>query len=311
MAAQATVAKSQFLANMSHELRTPLNAVIGITEMLQEDAEDAGQDDFIEPLQRVKGAGSHLLHLINEILDLSKIESGKMELFLEEIDLKSLLEEVKSTAQPLADKNGNRLVLECAEDLGKIPVRPHPPAPDRAQSAVERPASLPPTARSRSAPPVGDEAFTIVVEDSGIGMTDEQMAKLFQEFSQADGSTTRKYGGTGLGLAISQRLCHMMGGEIQVESTPDVGTKFTVKLPTTVEEPAPSELTIASAGLELTEIEPAAGARPARNDTVLVVDDDPTVLDMMRRLLAKEGFDVVTARTAERVWNSRASSCRQ
>ena len=307
LAAQATVAKSQFLANMSHELRTPLNAVIGITEMLQEDAEDAGQDDFIEPLQRVSGAGNHLLNLINEILDLSKIESGKMELYIEEIDLATMLEEVRSTAQSLAEKNGNTLSLECADNLGKIRTdhtRLRQIVLNLLSNGCKFTSNGEVTIRATRDV---EEEITITVADSGIGMSAEQIGKLFQDFSQADSSTTRKYGGTGLGLAISRRLCHMMGGDVTVDSTLEVGTTFTVKLPTTVVERTPD-----ADGFEVADYEPVAqspqqaaqqaahqstgGARSLRNDTVLVVDDDPLVLDMMRRLLAKEGFDVVTAR---------------
>ncbi|MEM7222509.1 MAG: response regulator [Pseudomonadota bacterium] len=299
LAAQATVAKSQFLANMSHELRTPLNAVIGITEMLQEDAEDAGQEDFIEPLQRVSGAGNHLLHLINEILDLSKIESGKMELYLEEIDLAALLEEVKSTAQPLAEKNDNRLSLESLGELGTIyadRTRLRQIVLNLLSNACKFTTGGQVAIRASR---LDDKEVTITVNDTGIGMTEDQIGRLFQEFSQADNSTTRKYGGTGLGLAISQRLCHLMGGDIGVTSIPEVGTTFTVKLPTRVEEQQRDLDVLEQAAQEpivsLDSGDAAPQPRTGRNDTVLVVDDDPVVLDMMRRLLAKEGFDVVTA----------------
>ena len=208
-AEEATRAKSRFLANMSHELRTPLNAVIGITEMLEEDAEDLGQDGFIEPLRRIRGAGNHLLHLINEILDLSKIEAGRLELHYEDIEVKPLIDEIAMTAAPLADKNGNRLEIRCPDDIGSM----------RADMTRVRQVLLNLMSNACKFTEKGevslavarqgtgdDEVLTFTVKDSGIGMSPEQVAKLFQEFSQADSSTTRKYGGTGLGLAISRRL---------------------------------------------------------------------------------------------------------
>jgi signal transduction histidine kinase len=234
--AEASQHKSQFLANMSHELRTPLNAIIGVTEMLREDAESLNQD--LEPLDRVVGAGRHLLALINDILDLSKIEAGRMELHLETFRLVPVINDVAKTIEPLATKNGNRLVIDCPADLGTI----HADQTRFRQSLLNltsnankftEKGTVTITAQQR------DESsrdwITLAVTDTGIGMTPEQMGKLFQEFSQASSSTASKYGGTGLGLAISRRFCQMMGGDITVESEPGHGSTFTIRLPRVVE----------------------------------------------------------------------------
>ena len=231
---EATVAKSRFLANMSHELRTPLNAVIGITEMLMEDAEDSGDRSAREPLERIARAGKHLLQLINDVLDLSKIEAGKLEINYEPVALASLVDDVVGEAEPLAAKNGNRLVVECPPDIGTIrsdPTRLRQIMLNLLSNAckfTEHGTVSLSVGRSRAD---GNDWISIRVADTGIGMTAEQLGRLFQEFSQADSSTTRKYGGTGLGLAISDRLCRMMGGSIDVESEPGVGTTFSVRLP--------------------------------------------------------------------------------
>jgi signal transduction histidine kinase/putative methionine-R-sulfoxide reductase with GAF domain len=230
--AEASQHKSQFLANMSHELRTPLNAIIGVTEMLREDAEAAQQDT--EPLDRVLGAGRHLLALINDILDLSKIEAGRMELQLEDFALAPLIEGVVKTVEPLAAKNGNQLVVLCDRAIGSL----HADSMRLRQALLNLMSNANKftergtiTVHARQGQENGRDWVTIAVADTGIGMTPEQMGKLFQEFSQADASTTRKYGGTGLGLAISKRFCQMMGGDITVESELGKGSVFTVRLP--------------------------------------------------------------------------------
>ena len=230
--AEASQHKSQFLANMSHELRTPLNAIIGVSEMLREDAEALKQD--LEPLDRVLGAARHLLALINDILDLSKIEAGRMELQLEDFALAPLIEGVVKTIEPLAAKNENRVAVSCdaaIETLHADEMRLRQTLLNLMSNAnkfTER-GTISVDARQRQEN--GRDWITIAVADTGIGMTPEQMGKLFQEFSQADASTTRKYGGTGLGLAISKRFCQMMGGDITVESEPGKGSVFTVRLP--------------------------------------------------------------------------------
>ncbi len=289
-AMEATVAKSRFLANMSHELRTPLNAIIGITEMVMEDAEDSGDRTLREPLERIARAGKHLLQLINDVLDLSKIEAGKLEVHYEPVDLASLVGDVIGEAETLAAKNGNRLVVECPPNIGAVhsdPTRLRQIILNLLSNAckfTENGSVSLSVARSRAD---GNDWISMRVDDTGIGMTSEQLGKLFQEFSQADSSTTRKYGGTGLGLAISDRLCRLMGGSIDVKSEPGVGTTFSVRLPAEqsgVPEAAPIEMAPAPAGYA-TE----------RTNRVLVIDDDATVRSLMRRYLSRDGFEVVTA----------------
>ena len=230
--AEASQHKSQFLANMSHELRTPLNAIIGVTEMLREDAEALKQD--LEPLDRVLGAGRHLLALINDILDLSKIEAGRMELHLETFRLVPLIEDVAKTIEPMATKNGNRLLIDCTAELGTInadQTRLRQSVLNLASNANKFTEKGTITIAAHQAQENGRDWITIAVTDTGIGMTPQQMGKLFQEFSQASSATGSKYGGTGLGLAISKRFCQMMGGDITVESEPGRGSTFTIRLP--------------------------------------------------------------------------------
>jgi signal transduction histidine kinase len=235
--AEASQHKSQFLANMSHELRTPLNAIIGVSEMLREDAEALKQD--LEPLDRVLGAARHLLALINDILDLSKIEAGRMELNLETFALAPLIDSVVKTIEPLAAKNGNRLVIDCPADLGTIhadQTRFRQSLLNLASNANKFTEKGTVTITAHQGQENGDW-ITLAVTDTGIGMTAEQMGKLFQEFSQASSSTASKYGGTGLGLVISRRFCQMMGGDITVESEPGRGSTFTIWLPRIVDTP--------------------------------------------------------------------------
>jgi signal transduction histidine kinase len=230
--------KSQFLANMSHELRTPLNAIIGVTEMLREDAEAAKQDT--EPLDRVLGAGRHLLALINDILDLSKIEAGRMELAISSFPLAPLIADVAKTVEPLAAKNSNKVSAHCAAEIGMMHAdqmrlrQALLNLMSNANKFTERGAI---SVNARDGQENGRDWITISVTDTGIGMTPEQMGKLFQEFSQASSATASKYGGTGLGLAISKRFCQMMGGDITVESEPGRGSTFTIRLPRIVDVP--------------------------------------------------------------------------
>jgi len=230
--AEASQHKSQFLANMSHELRTPLNAIIGVSEMLREDAEALKQDT--EPLDRVLGAARHLLALINDILDLSKIEAGRMELQLEDFALAPLIDNVVKTIEPLAAKNANQVAVSCDAAIGTLhadQMRLRQALLNLMSNANKFTDRGTITVEARQAQENGRDWVAIGVADTGIGMTPEQMGKLFQEFSQAHASTTRKYGGTGLGLAISKRFCQMMGGDITVESEPGKGSVFTVRLP--------------------------------------------------------------------------------
>ena len=296
-ATQATVAKSRFLANMSHELRTPLNAVIGITEMLLEDVEESKQESLIEPLQRIERAGKHLLHLINEVLDLSKIEAGKLEFHYEDVSIRPTIDDAVGAVQALAAKNSNRLVVECADDVGTL----HADATRLRQiilnllsNACKFTEKGTVTVKAAREKRDGELWLQIRVVDTGIGMSKEQLDRLFQEFMQADSSTTRKYGGTGLGLAITDRLCRMMGGTIEVKSEPNAGTTFTVRLPIVVR---PADVAKAASETEArTRAIAQSSASRGRTNRILVVDDDPTVRDLMRRFLSREGFDVVTAK---------------
>ena len=286
--------KSQFLASMSHELRTPLNAIIGVTEMLREDAEALKQD--VEPLDRVLGAGRHLLALINEILDLSKIEAGRMELHLESFPLAPLIEDVGKTIEPMAAKTANRIVIDCASGLGTVQAdqtRFRQALLNLASNANKFTEKGIVTIAATPQQLDGRDWITIAVTDTGIGMTEEQMGRLFQEFSQADASTTRKYGGTGLGLAISRHFCRMMGGDITVESQPGKGSTFTIRLPRIVQ----SEQVLASQGRAEARPEPAHPiAWEAEEPLILVVDDDATVRELVVRHLERAGFAAVAAR---------------
>jgi signal transduction histidine kinase/CheY-like chemotaxis protein len=291
--AEASHHKSQFLANMSHELRTPLNAIIGVSEMLREDVEAAKQDT--EPLDRVLGAGRHLLALINDILDLSKIEAGRMELQLETFALAPLIANVVKTIEPLAAKNANQVTVHCDPAIGTLhadQMRLRQALLNLMSNANKFTDHGTITIDTRQREEDGRDWITIAVADTGIGMTAEQMGKLFQEFSQADASTTRKYGGTGLGLAISKRFCQMMGGDITVESAPGRGSTFTIRLPRMVQ----------SDEALVTETRGAARAQPARpiageadGPLILIVDDDATVRELVERHLERSGFTVVTA----------------
>jgi signal transduction histidine kinase len=225
--------KSQFLASMSHELRTPLNAIIGLTEMMVTNAARFGTEKAMEPLQRVHRAGTHLLGLINQVLDLSKIEAGKLELNPTAVHLARLIEEVMGTARPLAEQNKNRLVVEAQENLGQLtvdPMRLRQILLNLLSNACKFTKQGEVVLRARRVVG-GSDWIELAVADSGIGMTAEQQAKLFEEFTQADASTAREYGGTGLGLAITRKLAHMMGGDVTVASEPGKGSVFTVRLP--------------------------------------------------------------------------------
>ena len=226
--------KSQFLANMSHELRTPLNAIINVTEMLLEDAVELKRDDEVEPLGRVLRASRHLLALINDVLDLSKIEAGKMDLYLEELPVAPLVTDVAMTVRPLAERNGNALDVRCDDDVGTVhadPTRVRQSLLNLASNAAKFTENGKVTMTASREHEAAGEWVVMSVSDTGIGMTPEQVAKLFSDFTQADSSIARKFGGTGLGLAISRRFCRMMGGDITVESTPGRGSTFTMRLP--------------------------------------------------------------------------------
>jgi len=292
--------KSAFLANMSHELRTPMNAIIGYSEMLAEEAEEAGVAEFIPDLNKIQSAGKHLLSLINDILDLSKIESGKMTVFLEVFDVKTLIEDVAATVKPLLAKNNNQLALDIQPGLGAMTsdlTKVRQTLFNLLSNASKFTENGTITLSAHLIQHGVAENVSFAVTDTGIGMTPEQCGKLFQAFSQADASTTRKYGGTGLGLAISRRFCQILGGDITVASAAGEGSTFTVLLPlksVDATSDAPS-----TAGIESqTPVQPASVSSETSGPTrgvIVVIDDDPNVRHLMERFLTREGFTVYTA----------------
>lgn len=239
----ASRAKSAFLANMSHELRTPMNAIIGYSEMLLEDAQESAHEHYVPDLEKIRSAGKHLLSLINEILDLSKIEAGKMDLCLEEIDLLSLIKDVESTIKPLVDQNANTLVIEyppsmpsMLADLTKLRQGLFNLLSNASKFTKHGRITLAVSPENME----GNAWISFRVSDTGIGMSEEQVARIFEAFTQADNSTTRKYGGTGLGLTITKKFCQMMGGDISVSSKSGVGSTFVIRLPVQLVEGIPS-----------------------------------------------------------------------
>jgi signal transduction histidine kinase/CheY-like chemotaxis protein len=275
--------KSAFLASMSHELRTPLNAIIGYSEMLHETAQDEGQYEFLPDLAKIRDAGRHLLGLINDILDLSKIEAGKMDLYLEEVGLAGVVEEVGSIVEPLAAANANHLEIVCPAALGTLYT-------DRTKlkqsllNLLSNAGKFTHEGRVKlEVRPVGREIY-FIVSDTGIGMTEEQQGRLFQAFTQAEVSTTRQYGGTGLGLAITKHFCEMLGGRITVESAPGRGSTFTIALP------------------DRGRAVPAAAAIPEGAEhaaLVMIVDDDPNARDLLAATVRREGYRVIEATDGE------------
>jgi signal transduction histidine kinase/DNA-binding response OmpR family regulator len=290
-AKEANRAKSDFLANMSHELRTPLNAIIGYSEMLREEAEDLGHESYVPDLDKIRSAGRHLLALINDILDLSKIEAGRMELYYESFDIRRTVDDVANTIVPLAEKNGNKLVVDCAADIGsmncdltKIRQTLFNLLSNACKFTKEGTVTLA-AVRERSQ---DQDWIRFSVSDTGIGMTPEQLGKIFEAFTQAESSTTRNYGGTGLGLAITRSFSRMMGGDVTVDSSPGEGSCFSLLLPTeppAVVDAEPAEEETVEAGTSL----------PDAAKTVLVIDDDVNARDLLRRHLNRGGYKVETA----------------
>jgi signal transduction histidine kinase/DNA-binding response OmpR family regulator len=288
----ANEAKSTFLASMSHELRTPLNAIIGYAEMLEEDAHDVGQDDLLPDLAKIRSAGRHLLGVINDVLDLSKIEAGRTELYLETFPVATLIDEVAATVRPLAEENGNRLEVRKDVELGEM----------HSDLIKVRQALLNLTGNAAKFTEAGTvtlaarrEADDLVFEvtDTGIGIAPEHMDRLFQPFSQAESSTQRRFGGTGLGLVISRRFCQMLGGDVTVESQVGRGSTFTVRLPAQLGEQAPPAAPPPDRG----EAVPPLPAATVRQDgsAVLIIEDDANVRHLLEDVLAEEGYRVVTA----------------
>jgi signal transduction histidine kinase/CheY-like chemotaxis protein len=284
----ANQAKSTFLASMSHEFRTPLNAIIGYAEMLEEEAGDAGQNDLLPDLGKIRSAGRHLLGVINDVLDLSKIEAGRTELYLETFSVATLVDEVAVTVRPLMEEKGNRLEVRKADGLSEMysdltKVRQTLLNLTGNASKFTEAGTVMLTARND-----GDDVV-FEVTDTGIGIAPEHMDRLFQPFSQAESSTARRFGGTGLGLVISRRFCEMLGGDVTVQSDPGVGSTFTVRLPARFEDrsvPAPA---VAAAPA------PVPVPAPANGSAVLVIEDDATVRQLLEGVLTEEGYRVVTA----------------
>nr|WP_275901672.1 MHYT domain-containing protein [Paenibacillus sp. SYP-B3998] len=291
-AIKANMIKSQFLANMSHELRTPLNAIIGYSEMLQEEAEELGEITFVDDLGKIRKAGNHLLALINDILDISKIEAGKMEIHLETCELAELIQDVMTTVTPLIEGNGNQVETRCEEgdittDITKLRQILFNLLSNASKFTKAGTIGFDIYRQTR-----GNQAgYCFRVQDTGIGMTPEQLEKLFQPFTQADSSTTRKYGGTGLGLAISQRFCNIMGGDIDVESELGSGSTFTCWLPTALFEQ--ESVKDPSAETELEYVEDLSQV------SILLIDDEPFNRQLMERYLAKEGWTIAFAESGQ------------
>jgi signal transduction histidine kinase/ActR/RegA family two-component response regulator len=296
IAEDASRAKSAFLANMSHELRTPLNAIIGYSEMIEEEIQDTGHFQNVQDVKKIQSAGRHLLALINDVLDLSKIEAGKMGLHLESFDLAQMIQELASAFQPTIAKNFNTLELDLSGDLGLM----------RADVTKVRQILFNLLSNACKFTNHGAISMRIArtemnhrqwiefgVRDTGIGISEEQQGKLFNEFAQADVSIARKYGGTGLGLAISHRFAKLMGGNISVDSDLGKGSVFTLLLPAEVNaEPSEPVKPTVHENVAVLESKPQA-------DTILVIDDDPAVRDLMSRFLTKSGFHVVAAADGE------------
>ena len=286
--------KSQFLANMSHELRTPLNAIIGYSEILQEDVADLGRDNLVPDLRKIEGAGRHLLSLINDILDLSKVEAGRMDIFLEDVEIVPLLEEVRAIIVPLAEKNGNAVEYRVADNLGSMRT-------DRTklkQSLLNILSNANKFTENGRVTLIaeriqnGRTAVRFAISDTGIGMSEEQLGRLFQAFTQAETTTSQKYGGTGLGLVITRNFCQLLGGDVTVASKPGEGSTFTITLPdrpTTQPE------------VKSTDAPQIAGEVHAT--TVLVVDDDPAARDLLTANLKGAGYRLIHAASGAEALN--------
>jgi signal transduction histidine kinase/CheY-like chemotaxis protein len=300
-AMEANQAKSRFLANMSHELRTPLNAIIGYSEMMQEDAEDLGYDDFVPDLGKVLSAARHLLQLINDILDISKIEAGKMKLYYETFDVSNMIQDVLNTIQPVAAKNENTIEIN-AQDSGKMyadltKVRQVLFNLLSNASKFTREGVI--TLDVQRMPGAEVDWIRFQVTDTGIGMTEEQLGNLFQAFTQADESTTRKYGGTGLGLVISKRFCQMMGGDIEVASEPGQGSVFTVDLPVIAKDAEAKEVSVSDVQAAVRRSAVSVELPPDATGIVLIIDDEPIVHEMVKTVLDREGYHAVSAYNGE------------
>jgi signal transduction histidine kinase len=293
----ANSSKSQFLANMSHELRTPLNAIIGYSDLLIEEAEELDAQDLVPDLDKIRSSGKHLLGLINDVLDLSKIEAGKMEMSLETFEVRDVVAAVAAMVRPLVEKNGNVFELAMDEHVGTM----HADLTrvrqillnllgNASKFTSNGTVSLTVTREESK----GREWVVFAVRDTGIGMTPEQLTRLFQPFTQADPSTTRKYGGTGLGLSISQRLSRLMNGTISVVSEPGMGSIFTVRIPAEVSDAKLQRQT----GIYRVS-RPSVPIPVVSSSRVLLIDNDATMRELVQRMLAKDGVDMLYAATGQ------------
>ncbi|MDH5547395.1 MAG: response regulator [Gammaproteobacteria bacterium] len=312
-AEDANKAKSQFLANMSHELRTPLNAIIGYSELMEDDLVESGNQELLPDLRKIRDSGLHLLSLINDILDLSKIEAGRMDIYIEEISITDMCQTILATIEPLAQKNNNHLITLLPPEGTKI----NTDVTKLKQSILNL---LSNAAKFTQDGEIGFEVrifedeepkqLQVTISDSGIGMTSEQLEKLFLPFTQADISTTRKYGGTGLGLAITQKFCQMLGGDIRVNSTVNQGSTFEMRLPL-YDDKRQFSVAQSDTHLRINSIDPERlrfaleqpavdkDERRSKVSTVLVIDDDVSTLDLLTTILSKDGFKVLTATSGE------------
>jgi signal transduction histidine kinase/CheY-like chemotaxis protein len=295
-AESANETKSAFLANMSHELRTPMNAIIGYAEMLKEDAEDDENEEIIPDLDKIITAGRHLLELINDVLDISKVEAGRMDMYLEDIDISKMIDDVASTVTTLVQKNNNALDLQVEENIGsmhadmtKIRQILFNFVSNAAKFTSDGKVSIAASAFKKD----GEPFVHFAVSDTGIGIPEDKLASIFEEFTQVDSSTTRNYGGTGLGLALVKKFAQMMGGNAWAESTPGEGSTFILEMPARVVE-VDEKTALALKGIDAA-IEPGA----ASMGKILVIDDDATARQLLTRILEEQGYELITAESGE------------
>jgi CheY-like chemotaxis protein len=295
---EANRAKSAFLANMSHELRTPMNAILGYAEMLAEDAEEEGNDDQLADIKEIMDAGEHLLSLLNDVLDISKVEAGRMDLYLETFDLTKMVGEVASTTKALVDKNKNTMEVSISDDIGEM----HADVTKVRQilfnlisNASKFTSDGTITLFGERRKEASGDIIRLGVADDGIGIPGDKLDRIFEEFSQADDSTTKNFGGTGLGLALVRKFCHMMGGDIWVESTEGEGSSFILELPAIVIE---AETAVETQEASLAP-EPDKLGIPAGGGSILVIDDDRNARDLIRRSLESEGHNVIVAASGD------------
>jgi len=303
----ANQTKSSFLANMSHELRTPLNAIIGYSEMIYEDIKD--KDSVLSSdIEKILASGNHLLGLINDILDLSKIEAGKMDTYIEIVDLYRVIHDIAASIMPLINKNNNILTIQCSETIGTIKTditKLRQILFNLINNANKFTHEGVITISVKRILLNNKDVIQFKVQDTGIGMSSDQVEKLFQAFTQADASTTRKYGGTGLGLTISQHLANMLGGDIQVQSQETIGSTFTVTLATQPsivsvhDEHAHIGPKVDARKVRLTPTQTSKGVRRKKVSTILVIDDDADIRDLMERYLSRQGFNTISAANAD------------